>query len=237
MSINWEAKWQAFVRAFVDNNGHERVTEGLLNTVEIAVIGLAIGIVIGTLIAVVKTMPKYKIVPRILDQISTVYVGFFRGTPIVVQLLLGYYVLLPLMGIKIPSLAVCIAIFGMNSGAYVSEIMRGGLQSVEVGQLEAGRALGLSYATTMGKVVIPQAIKNILPTIGNEFIALIKDTSVVSFVGALDLYTAFSYIGSNNYEFMVPYLVMAAFYLVMIICITVFIRLIERRLAKSDRNR
>lgn len=141
------------------------------------------------------------------------------------------------MGIKIPSLAVCIAIFGMNSGAYVSEIMRGGLQSVEVGQLEAGRALGLSYATTMGKVVIPQAIKNILPTIGNEFIALIKDTSVVSFVGALDLYTAFSYIGSNNYEFMVPYLVMAAFYLVMIICITVFIRLIERRLAKSDRNR
>jgi polar amino acid transport system permease protein len=237
LSINWEAKWQAFVRAFVDNNGHERVTEGLLNTVEIAVIGLAIGIVIGTLIAVVKTMPKYKIVPRILDQISTVYVGFFRGTPIVVQLLLGYYVLLPLMGIKIPSLAVCIAIFGMNSGAYVSEIMRGGLQSVEVGQLEAGRALGLSYATTMGKVVIPQAIKNILPTIGNEFIALIKDTSVVSFVGALDLYTAFSYIGSNNYEFMVPYLVMAAFYLVMIICITVFIRLIERRLAKSDRNR
>lgn len=89
MSINWEAKWQAFVRAFVDNNGHERVTEGLLNTVEIAVIGLAIGIVIGTLIAVVKTMPKYKIVPRILDQISTVYVGFFRGTPIVVSITVG----------------------------------------------------------------------------------------------------------------------------------------------------
>lgn len=236
MKINWEAKWNAFVRTFVTNNGYERVLQGLQNTVYIAIIGLIIGIVIGTLIAIVAVMPKYKRLPRVLDKIGKVYVGFFRGTPMVVQLLLAYYVLLPILGIKVNSLAVCIIVFGMNSGAYVSEIMRSGIQSVDPGQMEAGRALGLSYGMTMLKVVMPQAIKNILPTLGNEFIVLVKETSVVSFVGALDLYTAFSYIGSNNYEFMVPYLVMAAMYLVMVILITIMIRLLERRLHKNDRH-
>jgi polar amino acid transport system permease protein len=124
----------------------------------------------------------------------------------------------------------------MNSGAYVSEIMRSGIQSVDGGQLEAARAVGLPYGTSMMKVVIPQAIKNILPTLGNEFITLIKETSVVSFVGALDLYTAFSYIGSNNYEFMIPYLVMAAIYLTLILVVTLAVRLLERRMKKSDRR-
>ena len=114
--------------------------------------------------------------------------------------------------------------------------MRGGINSVDKGQLEAGRALGLSYPTAMIRIVIPQAIKNIVPTLGNEFIALIKDTSVVSFVGALDLYNAFNYIASNNYEFMVPYLVMAAIYIVLIVLITIVVRLLERRFAKSDRR-
>ncbi len=114
--------------------------------------------------------------------------------------------------------------------------MRGGINSVDKGQLEAGRALGLSYPISMLRIVIPQAIKNIIPTLGNEFIALVKDTSVVSFVGALDLYTAFNYMASNNYEFMVPYLIMAAMYIVIIVFITVIIRLIERRFAKSDRR-
>lgn len=237
MNINWEARWDAFVRAFVDNNGYERVLEGLRNTVIIAIVGLLIGILIGVIIAIVRVTPKYKIAPNILDKICTVYVGFFRGTPIVVQLLLGYYVLLPLLGIRIPSLTVCIIIFGFNSGAYISEIMRGGIQSVDRGQLEAGRALGLGYGTAMMRIVVPQAVKNIIPTLGNEFITLVKETSVVSFVGALDLYTAFSFIASNNYEFMVPYLVMAAMYLALVIIITIGIRFIERRLAKSDRKR
>lgn len=236
MSINWEAKWNAFVNSFVAQNGYERVLEGLGNTVLIAVLGLLIGILIGIIIAIIRVTPHYRIVPNILDKICAVYVGFFRGTPIVVQLLLGYYVILPLIGVRIPSLTVCILIFGLNSGAYVSEIMRGGINSVDKGQLEAGRALGLSYPTAMVRIVIPQAIKNIIPTLGNEFIALVKDTSVVSFVGALDLYNAFNYIASNNYEFMVPYLVMAVIYIVLIVLITILVRLIERGLAKSDRR-
>ena len=232
----WEAKWNAFIRTFIDNDGYKRVLTGLGNTAEIAVIGLVIGLVIGTLIAIAAVTPKYKVAPRIFDGIGKVYVGFFRGTPMVVQLLLSYYVLLPLLGIKIDSLVVCIIVFGMNSGAYVSEIMRSGIQSVDVGQLEAARALGLPYGTSMLKIVIPQAIKNILPTLGNEFITLVKETSVVSFVGALDLYTAFSYIGSNNYEFMVPYLIMAAIYLALILLITLLVRILEWRLKKSDRR-
>ena len=124
----------------------------------------------------------------------------------------------------------------MNSGAYISEIMRAGILSVDPGQMEGGRSVGLSYGTTMMKVVIPQAVKNILPTLGNEFISLIKETSVVSFVGALDLYVAFSRIGSNSYEFMVPYLVMALIYIVLVVIITFAIKLMERSLRKSDKS-
>ncbi|WP_369347562.1 amino acid ABC transporter permease [Acetivibrio straminisolvens] len=124
----------------------------------------------------------------------------------------------------------------LNSGAYVSEIMRSGIMSVDHGQMEAGRALGLSYRVTMLKIVIPQAVKNILPTLGNEFIALIKETSVVSFVGASDLYVAFSYIGTNSYEFMVPYLVMALIYIVLVMIIASLIKVMERSLRKSDRR-
>ena len=115
-------------------------------------------------------------------------------------------------------------------------MVRGGILSVDAGQMEAGRAVGLSFATTMRKIVIPQAIKNILPTLGNEFIALIKETSVVSFVGAADLYVAFNYIGSNSYEFMVPYLVMALIYIVLVMLISLGIKIMERSLRKSDRR-
>jgi polar amino acid transport system permease protein len=135
-----------------------------------------------------------------------------------------------------PPVNVCIMVFGLNSGAYVSEIMRGGILSVDPGQMEAGRAVGLSYSVTMLKIVVPQAVKNILPTLGNELIALVKETSVVSFVGAADLYVAFSYIGTNNYEFMVPYLAMALIYIVMVMIIAMLVRIMERSLRKSDRN-
>lgn len=234
--MSFNVKWDAFVRAFIDNDGYKKVLAGLQNTLIIAVVGLLIGIVIGTIIAAVEVMPKYKRLPRILDKICRVYVAFFRGTPLVVQLLVGYFVLRPLLGLQLSALASGAIIFGMNSGAYVSEIMRGGINSVDGGQMEAGRAVGLGYWTTMVKIVIPQAVKNILPTLGNEFIALIKDTSVVSFIGAEDLYVAFKYIGTNNYEFMVPYLVMALIYIVLVLLITLGIHLMERRLKKSDRR-
>ncbi len=234
--MNFEAKLNKFIEILIDNNGYVKVIEGLENTIKIAVLGLVIGIVIGTLIATVRVIPKYKTLPKILNGFCTFYVGFFRGTPMVVQLLLFYYVALPLMGLHLPSVNVAIAVFGLNSGAYISEIMRSGIQSVDYGQMEGGRSVGLSFSTTMLKIVIPQAVKNILPTLGNEFITLIKETSVVSFVGALDLYVAFNYIGTNSYEFMVPYLAMAVIYIVIVCLITLLIKLMERSLKKSDRR-
>ena len=234
--MNFEAKINKFLEILIDYKGYVKVIEGLENTLKIAILGLVIGIVIGTLIATVRVIPKYKTLPRVLNSICTFYVGFFRGTPMVVQLLLFYYVALPLMGINLPSVSVAIAVFGLNSGAYISEIMRSGIQSVDYGQTEGGRSVGLSFATTMMKIVIPQAVKNILPTLGNEFIVLIKETSIVSFIGAADLYVAFNYIGSNSYEFMVPYLAMAVIYIIIVCLITLLIKFMERSLKKSDRR-
>ena len=233
---NFDQKVNKFLEIFIEQNGYVKVVEGLRNTITIAVLGLIIGILIGTVIAAVRVIPKYKLLPRILNGFCSFYVGLFRGTPIVVQLLVFYYVMLPLMGIRISGLQVAILVFGLNSGAYISEIMRGGILSVDPGQMEAGRAVGLGYWTSMLKIVIPQAVKNILPTLGNEFIALIKETSVVSFVGAADLYVAFNYIGSNSYEFMVPYLVMAIIYIVLVLIISLGIKIMERSLRKSDRR-
>ncbi len=234
--MNFEAKINQFLENLIEYGGYTDVLEGLKNTAIIAVLGLVIGIVIGTLIATVRVIPKYKTLPKILNGICTFYVGFFRGTPMVVQLLLFYYVALPLMGFNLPSVNVAVVVFGLNSGAYISEIMRSGIQSVDYGQTEGGRSVGLSFSTTMLKIVIPQAIKNILPTLGNEFITLIKETSVVSFVGAMDLYKAFNKMGSNSYEFMVPYLAMAVIYIVIVCFITLLIKLMERSLKKSDRR-
>ena len=235
--MDFAGKFDVFWELFILQGGWKRViTVGLVNTLLIAILGLLIGIVIGTLIGAVKVMPKYKLLPKILDKICTVYVSFFRGTPIVVQLLIGYYVLWPLMGVTISPLATSIIIFGLNSAAYVSEIMRGGILSIDPGQMEAGRALGLSYSTTMLKIVIPQAIKNILPTLGNEFITLIKDTSVVSFVAATDLYKTFTEIGNVRYEYFVPYLAMAVVYMVLVLIISFLVKIMERSLRKGDKS-
>ncbi len=234
--MNFEAKINQFIENLITYEGYKDVILGLKNTAIIAVLGLVIGIIIGTLIATVRVIPKYKTLPKVLNGICTFYVGFFRGTPMVVQLLLFYYVALPLMGLNMESVNVAVAVFGLNSGAYISEIMRSGIQSVDYGQTEGGRSVGLSFSTTMLKIVIPQAVKNILPTLGNEFITLIKETSVVSFVGAMDLYKAFNKMGSNSYEFMVPYLAMAIIYIVIVCLITLLIKLMERSLKKSDRR-
>lgn len=235
--MNWSSKWSTFIESISNENFQQLIKTGLINTLLIAVLGLLIGIVIGTLIAIVKVTPKYKLYVRILNKICTVYVAIFRGTPMVVQLLLAYYVFIPTIGLKgVDPLTVGIIVFGLNSGAYVSEIMRGGINSIDPGQLEAGRALGLKYSTTMFRIVIPQAIKNILPTIGNEFITLIKETSVVSFITVVDLYTAFNTIGSNTYSVVVPYLVMAVIYIILVVIITILIKLLEKGLSRSDKS-
>lgn len=233
---SFDKKIDRFLEILIEKNGYVTVIEGLQNTLMIAITGLIIGILIGTLIATVRVLPKYKVLPRILNAVCTFYVELFRGTPMVVQLLIFYYVLFPIMGVKMDGVQVSMLVFGLNSGAYISEIMRSGIQSVDIGQMEGGRSVGLSFGTTMMKIVIPQAIKNILPTLGNEFIALIKETSVVSFVGAADLYKAFNVIGTNSYEFMVPYIVMALIYIVMVLIISFAIKLMERSLGRSDRR-
>ncbi len=234
--MNFGKKFEVFWNIFIDSNGYKTVLTGLQNTLIIAVSGLLIGIVLGTIIGTIQIIPKRNPVIKVLDKLCVFYVSLFRGTPIVVQLLVFYYVILPLLGIHITSVVVAVIVFGMNSGAYISEIMRAGILSVDSGQMEGGRSVGLSYKTTMMRIVIPQAVKNILPTLGNEFISLIKETSVVSFVGALDLYVAFSRIGSNSYEFMVPYLVMAMIYIIMVVIITVAVKFLERSLRKSDKS-
>ncbi len=229
-------KVEKFLDILINKGGYKEVISGLENTMIIAVVGMFIGIFIGILIATVRVLPKYKKLIKALDGFCTFYVGLFRGTPMVVQLLVFYYVMLPVLNIRMSSVVVAITVFGLNSGAYISEIMRAGILSVDLGQMEGARSVGLSYASAMTKIVIPQAIKNILPTLGNEFIALIKETSVVSFVGAKDLYLAFQSIGSGTYEYMVPYLAMAIIYIVIVCIITFGVKLMERRLRKGDRK-
>ena len=192
--------------------------------------------VIGCLLATCKIVPKSSIVVKILSGISDVYVAIFRGTPMVVQLLLIHFVLFPLIGIQMPTILEAILAFGFNSGAYVSEIMRGGILSVDIGQTEAGRALGLNYGQTMMRIVLPQAIKNVVPTLGNEFIALLKETSVVSFITVVDLTKSFQNIANSTYEYIIPYIVLALIYLVLVLAVTGVIKLIERRLRAGDRR-
>ena len=228
--------WNEFVKQFITRGGYQNVLKGLLITLEIAVLGLLIGIVVGVLIAIVRVTPKYKMLPRVLDKICGVYVELFRGTPMVVQLLIGYWVLLPTLGITVDSgVPVAVIIFGLNSGAYVSEIVRGGINSVDIGQMEAGRAVGLPYVVAMMKIVVPQAIKNILPTLGNEFIVLIKETSIVSFIAVTDLYKSFKQLGDPTYNYTMPYLMLALTYLAMVLLISFGVRMLEKKMKKSER--
>ncbi len=234
---DFQIEWELFYDKFVTHGGYKEVLTGLRTTMIIAVVGLLIGILIGTVIALIKMIPKYRVLPRILSGICDVYVGFFRGTPMVVQLLIGWFILLPALDLQLDNVVVAVAVFGMNSGAYVSEIMRSGIQAVDPGQLEAARAVGLGYWTSMLKIVIPQGIKNILPTLGNEFIVLVKDTSIVSFIAVVDVTKAFRQIGDANYSYTIPYLILALLYLVIVMIITYLIKLMERRLAKSERRK
>ncbi len=217
---------------FVDSIGS--LGEGLLNTLLIVICAFPLGVLIGTIIGVVHFIPNTNIFIRIWKWINSAYVAIFRGTPIVVQLLFIYFVLL--MPLRIPKLLVAILIFGMNSGAYVSEIVRSGISSVDKGQMEAGRSLGMSYGKTMLKIILPQAIKNIVPTLGNELISLTKETSVAGYVTVIDITTALHWIASTTYEFFVPYFVLGVIYFIIVFIITKLLKLVERRLSRSDKR-
>ena len=223
-------KIDKFIEILIDYNGYVKVLQGLQNTLKIAVLGLIIGIVIGTLIATVRVMPKYKVFPRVLNAICAFYVALFRGTPMVVQLLIFYYVVLPIMGVNLPSVNVAITVFGLNSGAYISAIVRSGIQSVDEGQMEGGRSVGLSFSTTMLRIVIPQAIKNILPALGNEFITVIKETSLAStfFVG--ELMTSYLIVKGNTFSSLPTLMIVGVIYFVLTFILSKILKIFERRM-------
>ncbi len=211
------------------------IWEGLKTTVIISVGAMILGLVIGTLIALamICRRTKWTVIPK---AIAKVYVTVIRGTPMALQLFIMAYVIFAIRGF--PQLLTAVIAFGINSGAYVAENIRAGILSVDVGQTEAGRALGLTGAATMVNVVIPQAIKNVIPAIGNELIALIKETSIVSMIGMYDLTQAAKIIGSgqNMASYIVPMTVTALFYLAIVYVLTFCIKIIEKRLRASDKR-
>lgn len=226
---------QIFCEKFFEQGGYKNFLTGLSNTAIIAVFGLLIGFLIGCVIATIKLIPSKNPALSILKKVCDVYVAVFRGTPMVVQLLLMHFALFPALGLMIDSVLEAVIIFGMNSGAYMAEVLRGGINAVDNGQMEAGRSLGFGFGQTMLRIVLPQAIKNILPTLGNEFIALIKETSVVSFIAVMDVTKALKSIAESTYEYFVPYIVLAIVYLVLVLLITWLIQIMEKRLAKNER--
>lgn len=209
------------------------ILEGLGNTLLIAIAAMIIGTIIGTLIASIKLIPRKKSnwLLKIVNWICEIYLGFFRGTPVVVQLLLIYFVI---FAAGAPALLVAIIVFGLNSGAYVSEIMRGGILAVDKGQMEASRCLGFNYSQSMQFTILPQAMKNAIPNLGNEFITLFKETSVAGFITVIDLTKTMQLIVASSFNVAVPYILLAIIYLVMVMLFTFLLRLIERRLRRSD---
>lgn len=209
--------------------------EGLETTLLISVAAAALGLLLGTIVALVNLCPNNPLMwlPKALCK---VYVTIIRGTPMALQLYIMFYVIFTFRGF--PESVTAIIAFGINSGAYVAENIRAGILSVDIGQTEAGRALGLTSSTTMMRIIIPQAIKNVIPTIGNEIIALIKETSIVSMIGMYDLTMAAKIIGSGNNmaSYLIPMSVVALFYLAIVYLLTLGIKLIERRLRASDKR-
>jgi polar amino acid transport system permease protein len=206
-----------------------KVLKGLGVTLLITLSAFVLGILIGMLISLIQGVKSNKLIFKVLKKIANIYVSIFRGTPVTVQLLIIYYVVFT----NIQPLIAAIVAFGLNSGAYVSEIIRGGINSIPKGQMEAGRSLGLSYPTVMKKIILPQAIRNCLPSLGNEFVALIKETSVVSFITVIDLYSAFRALATASFNYKGIYLIMGVVYFVIIFIFTYLIKLLEKKVFKN----
>jgi len=224
---------KSFNKTFIVEGRYKLFITGIENTIVIAFFATLIGIIIGLLVAIIKTSAKNNKKLFILDKICGLYVTIIRGTPVVVQLLIMYYTIF----INIDnSVLVAIFTFGINSGAYVSEIARAGIDSVDKGQMEAGLSLGLNRNKTMMFIILPQAVKNILPALGNEFIALLKETAVAGYVPIIDLTKAGDIVRSRTYEAFFPLYSVALCYLVMVLGLTAVQKRVERRLSQSDRN-
>lgn len=216
-----------FTLCFVKNGRWEYLWNGLGVTLEVALAAIVLGLAIGFLVAVVRsTHDKYGRF-AVLDFIAKCYLTVIRGTPMVVQLLITYYIILRSVDSKV---AIAILAFGLNSGAYQAEIIRAGIVSIDSGQMEAARALGLSYWRAMLRIILPQAVRNVLPALGNEFIVLMKDTSIVGYIALIDLAKGGDIIRSQTYSVYLPYLTVAAVYLVLVMTFTWLLGKLERHL-------
>ena len=219
-----------FQLCFVKNGRWEYLLSGLGVTLEVALAAIVLGLAVGFLVAVVRsTHDKYGHFP-VLNFAAKAYLTIIRGTPMVVQLLITYYIILRSVDSKV---LIAILAFGINSGAYQAEIIRAGIVSIDPGQMEAGRALGLSYWRTMLRVILPQAVRHVLPALGNEFIVLMKDTSIVGYIALIDLAKGGDIIRSQTYSVYLPYLTVAAIYLALVMTFTWILGKVERYLRST----
>ena len=233
-----------FVLNFIDDNRWKWLIDGLKNTLLITFFSLLLGLVIGIVIATIrstfdKNREEYKKKGGIfyafwwlINAISNLYLTIIRGTPVVVQLLIAYFII---FASSRNSIAVAIFAFGLNSGAYVAEIIRGGIMSIDNGQFEAGRSLGFNYVQTMIYIIIPQVFKAVLPTLCNEFIVLIKETSVAGYVGIVDLTKAGERIRGVTFAAFMPLIAVALIYLAVVLILTQLVKILERNLRKNER--
>ena len=222
----------SFISNFIDDNRWRYITDGLKITLLVTVFAVLIGVVLGFLIAIVRTTHDKTGKLKILNAICKVYLTVIRGTPVVVQLMIIYFIIFG--SVDISKVVVAIVAFGINSGAYVAEIFRSGIMSIDNGQFEAGRSLGFNYAQTMMYIVMPQAFKNVLPTLCNEFISLLKETSVSGYIALQDLTKGGDIIRSRTYDAFMQLIAVALIYLAMVMIFTKLVSLLERRLRNSD---
>ena len=225
--MSWFDKLQ---KTFIEGDRYMWLLEGLLNTLIITLGALAIGVVIGTLIAITKYFCEGSKKLRIFSWLCDLYTTVIRGIPITVLLLMFFYIIL----VAADGVTVAIIAFGINSGAYMAELIRSGINAVDKGQMEAARSLGMSKGQAMAKIIFPQAIKNILPAIGNECIALLKETSVAGYVAIVDITRAATNIRNKTFDAVNPIILLAIIYLLMVVIMTKLLSILERRLRKSD---
>lgn len=221
-----------FNRYFVDNGATEWWLTGLKTTLIVTVLALCIGVVLGLLIALIRSTHEQTGKLKLLNIVARVYLTIIRGTPSMIQILFFYSVIFATVNLN--NIVIGGIAFGINSGAYVAEIFRSGIMSVDKGQTEAGRSLGLNSAQTMRLIIIPQAFKNVLPALINEMIVLLKETAIIGYIGTIDITKAATLVQSRTYDALVPLLSAAIFYLILVMILTYFMGKLERRLRKSD---
>lgn len=230
IAANWHAFTKSFFINFVKNDRWLYLVNGLRVTIEVAFFAVLLGAVLGFTVAIIRSTHDKHGRLRFLNWLCKLYLTVIRGTPMVVQLLIGYFVIFASVTNKV---FVAIIAFGFNSGAYVAEIIRSGISSIDRGQMEAGRSLGLSYVQTLRYIILPQAVKNVLPALGNEFIVLLKETSVAGYIALQDLTKGGDIIRSQTYSAFLPFFAVAAVYLVLVMTFTWLLGKLERKLQKD----